>query len=135
MEELLRGLRRSEAVIGAFVVGRAGELLAATPAGQEAELQGALLGSLTGALEQALGHLGLGSLSDTVVEADGGTIVAASCGEGRTVVVLAQGHPNVGLIRLELRKARRAIEGAQGAQVANQAEPPDSSGAARGSPS
>lgn len=132
MEELLRGLRRSEAVIGAFVVGRAGELLAATPAGQEAELQGALLGSLTGALEQALGHLGLGSLSDTVVEADGGTIVAASCGDGRTVVVLAQGHPNVGLIRLELRKARRSIEGAR---VTDQAKRPDLSGAERASPS
>ena len=102
----LSGLRRIAGVTTAFVVERGG-VTAARGAGELDEAQSALLGALVSALGQATDDLDLGTLGDTIIEAERGAVVAGALPGGRAAIVLADAKANLGMIRMELRKLRR----------------------------
>jgi predicted regulator of Ras-like GTPase activity (Roadblock/LC7/MglB family) len=105
-DRALTGLKRLPGVNAAFVVehGRA-------PSGgadASTEAQGAALAALVSALGQLTGDMDLGTLGETIVQAERGAIVAGSLGSGRAAVVVADARANLGMIRMELRKLHRA---------------------------
>ncbi len=105
-DQIIGTLRRLPGVAAAYVVTPDG-VAAASGAGEVAGAEGALLAALAGALQQATDDLSLGGLSDAIIEAQGGAILAAPLADGRTAVVRAQAGANLGMIRLELRRLRR----------------------------
>lgn len=108
-EPTLTALRRIAGVSTAFVVDAEGTAESEVARqGDLAAAQRALLAALVGAVNQAAGDLGLGGLSELIVETEDGAIIATSLPDGRAAVVLVQGQANLGLARVELRRLRRA---------------------------
>ncbi len=70
--------------------------------------QVSLLSALVGALGQASDGMGVGALSEAMIEGVNGSIVARSLGEEVGAVVVTEAKANLGLIRLELRKLPRS---------------------------
>ena len=110
-EQLLAGLRRVAGVTAAYIVNGQGVVEASARGDARADqvqVQGALLAAIVGALRQAAVDLEIGGLAETIVEAEQGAIVAGALPSGRAAVVVADGKANLGMIRVELRRLRRA---------------------------
>ncbi len=107
-DQVLSALRRVQGVSAAYVVNADG-VLGASAADDAAEAQGALLAALAGALGQAASDLGLGDLAEFIVEAAGGAVMAGTLPNGRVAVVITDSRANLGLVRVELRRLRRAL--------------------------
>jgi predicted regulator of Ras-like GTPase activity (Roadblock/LC7/MglB family) len=106
-EQTLAALRRLQGVATAYVVDGGG-VRESTTEGERAEVQGALLAALLAALGQATRDMELGDLGETIVETERGSIVAGALAGGRTAVVVTHPKANLGMIRVELRRLRRA---------------------------
>ena len=105
--QALVALRRIPGVTAAYVVSEDGPTRA-TAVGAVGEAQGVLLAALAGALRQASDDLALGELSEFLVEAANGAIMAGALPQGKTAVVIAGAGANLGLVRVELRRLRRS---------------------------
>lgn len=106
---VLESLGRVAGVAAAYVVDESG-VVEASAAGPVAQAQGQLLAALSAALRQATIDLDVGELGETILEAEGGAVLAGSLAGGRTVVVVTQPKANLGMIRLEVRKLRRSAQ-------------------------
>ncbi|MAG36710.1 MAG: hypothetical protein CL878_10790 [Dehalococcoidia bacterium] len=95
-----------------------GEVQVALPGGAESELQGAMAGALAGAVQQAVEHLAIGSVQQIIVEAADGTLLVATGAQGLTMIVRARHSVNLGLLRLEARKARERLAQFRASEVA-----------------
>lgn len=106
-DQTLTGLKRVPGVVAAYVIDGQ-DVPGATLHDEPAQVQGSLLAALIGALGQATRDMDLGDLGEAIVETERGAIVAGAIPGGRTAVVVAGARANVGLIRVELRRLRRA---------------------------
>ena len=104
--ETLDGLRRLSGVTAAYIVDQRGVVDGGSE-DEVAQVQGELLAAVVGALRQATDSLACGELTETIVEAEKGAIIAGSLGAGRAAVVLARDRSSLGMIRVELRRLRR----------------------------
>jgi predicted regulator of Ras-like GTPase activity (Roadblock/LC7/MglB family) len=105
-DQALSGLRRIAGVTAAYLVERG---VPPPDAGESVgEAQAALLAATVTALAQAADDLGLGSLAETIVEAERGAVVAGVLPGGRAAIVVTGAGANLGMIRMELRRLRRS---------------------------
>lgn len=100
----MNSLSEVEGVRAAILVRRDGTPVGDAVTGEDEELLGALTGAIFGTINKAMQRTGLGNLSDVVVTAELGSIQALGAGD-YVVVVLADRASNIGLIRLEMRRA------------------------------
>lgn len=117
-KEILSWMAGIQDVTGVWLADLSGEVQIALPAGQESELQGAMAGALAGAVKQAVQHLAIGSVNQIIVEAAGGTLLVASGPSDVTMIVRARDSVNLGLLRLEVRKAGKRLAQVQSADAA-----------------
>ena len=106
-DQILAGLRRVAGVAAAYLVDEQG-VAGATVRDEAGALQGSLLAAMAGVLRQALADMDLGAPGEAIIEAERGAIVAGELADGRLAVAVARPGANLGLIRLELRRLRRA---------------------------
>ena len=108
-DQTLAGLRRLPGVTAAYLVDEQG-VVSATTRDEVGEAQGSLLAAVTAVLRQALADLELGPPGAAIVEAERGAVVAGWLGDGRMAVAVARAGANLGMIRVELRRLRRAAQ-------------------------
>lgn len=112
-DRALANLPRLPGVVAAYIVNAQGVIGASTPGSRGAlselsEAQGALLAATMGALRQAAADLALGDVQEMIMEAADGAIIACGLGDDRAALAMVQGKANLGMIRMELRRLRRA---------------------------
>jgi predicted regulator of Ras-like GTPase activity (Roadblock/LC7/MglB family) len=105
-DEALTPLRRIAGVAAAYIVGPQG-IVSGAGDDRLSQVQGNLLAAIIGALRQASTDLGVGALGETILEAEGGAVVAGMLPNDRAAVVLANDRSSLGMIRVELRRLRR----------------------------
>ena len=66
-----------------------------------------LLSAVFGALGDASDAVGIGALSEAMVEGSTGSVVVRAVGDDTGAVVITEAKANLGLVRLELRKLPR----------------------------
>ena len=97
-------------VRAALIVRRDGTMVTDVVVGEDEELLGALTGAIFATINQSMQRTGLGELEDLLVSATEGSIHAMAAAD-LVVVVLAEHHCNIGLIRLGLRRAIAELPG------------------------
>lgn len=104
VQAVINSLSEVEGVRAAILVRRDGTPVGDAVTGEDEELLGALTGAIFGTINKAMNRTGLGELSDVVVTAELGSIQAMGTGDF-VVVVLGDRASNIGMIRLEMRRA------------------------------
>ncbi len=110
MSDALDGLRRLRGVVGAMVIARDGSLIADSFAadGEDDALAG-MLAALFGLASQSLVGFGLGALRESTFETSEGLLYFTEAQNDRLLVIAANRQVNLGLLRLEGRRAARQI--------------------------
>ena len=104
LQRIVDSLSEIGGVRAALIVRRDGTSAADVVIGEDEELLGALTGAIFATINRSMQRTGLGELDDFVVSASEGSIQAMAAGD-LVLVVLADRKSNIGLIRLELRRA------------------------------
>ena len=104
LQRIVDSLSEIGGVRAALIVRRDGTSVADVVIGEDEELLGALTGAIFATINRSMQRTGLGELDDFVVSASEGSIQAMAAGD-LVLVVLADRKSNIGLIRLELRRA------------------------------
>ena len=114
MYDILEELNKTSGVSGSMLVGRDGIVIASDlQAAMEDETVGALAASITANIQKSLGRLGQPEPRQITIEADNAKLFLADCEVG-VLVVLTEKDANLGLIRLEVRNAKRRLGQAAG---------------------
>lgn len=108
LQGLLNRLSQVEGARVALIVGRDGAPVPNVITGEDEEIFGALTGAIFGTINKAMQRTGLGELDDVMISASNGSIQAMAAGP-HILVVLADHRSNIGLIRLEMRRAARQL--------------------------
>lgn len=108
VQSVINALSEVEGVRAAILVRRDGSAVGDMVTGEDDQLLGALTGAIFGTINKAMQRTGLGELSDVVVSAELGSIQAMGTGD-YVVVVLADRASNIGMIRLEMRRAAGSL--------------------------
>src|SRR5690242_6589717 len=106
LQQIADSLSQIDGVRAGLIVRRDGSPVADVVIGEDEELLGALSGAIFATISRSMQRTGLGELEDLVVNASAGSIQAMGAGD-LVLVVLADAHSNIGLIRLELKRAAR----------------------------
>lgn len=104
LQQIADQLSEIDGVRSGIIVGRDGTPVADVVTGEDEELLGALTGAIFATISRAMQRTGLGALDDVVVSSSEGSIQAMGVGE-YVLVVLSDRRSNIGLIRLEMRRA------------------------------
>lgn len=105
---MVHALSEIDGVRAGLIVRRDGTPVGSIVTGEDEELLGALTGAIFATINRAMQRTGLGELDDMVVTSTEGSIQAMAAGD-LVLVVLADRRSNIGLIRLELRRAARRL--------------------------
>ncbi len=109
MRKIVEDLIRIEGVIGGLLVGKDGLVVASTLLDDEdAEVLGAMAAAMFGTISKAAERIGVGALHNTIVEAAHGAIQLFEA-EDLILVVITEQHVNLGMVRIEMRKAARRV--------------------------
>jgi len=112
LEKVLRDLKSAGDVESRAVVSRDGLLIAADISQNvNAEAFAAMTATMLGAAETATSELGRGVPDRVIVEGENGKIIATGAGSKALLVAMTGPKANLGLILLELSKAREKIKG------------------------
>jgi uncharacterized protein len=111
LQTIVDDLSQIEGVRAGLIVRRDGSPVAGVVVGEDEELLGALTGAIFATINRSMQRTGLGELDDLVVSASEGSIQATAAGD-LVLVVLADERSNIGLIRLELKRAAAGLTGA-----------------------
>jgi uncharacterized protein len=110
MRRVFDELVKTEGVIGGLLVGRDGLVIQTLMIEEEdAEVLGALAANMYDTIAKTTQRLGIGSLSDTIIEAKNGTLLLCSAAE-QVVIAICQQPVRLGEVRLALLKAARLVE-------------------------
>jgi predicted regulator of Ras-like GTPase activity (Roadblock/LC7/MglB family) len=104
LQRIVDGLSQIDGVRAGLVVRRDGTPAGDVVVGEDEELLGALTGAIFATINRSMQRTGLGELEDLVVSASEGSLQAIGAGD-LVLVVLADERSNIGLIRLELKRA------------------------------
>jgi predicted regulator of Ras-like GTPase activity (Roadblock/LC7/MglB family) len=109
MRRIVEDLIRVDGVIGSLLVGKDGLVVASTLLDEEdAEILGAMSAAVFGEIDKATRRIGVGSLMDTIIDAEQGSILML---EARDIIlaVITQRMVNLGLVKMEMRRAAKRI--------------------------
>lgn len=109
MRRIVEDLIRVDGVIGSLLVGKDGLVVASTLMDEEdAEILGAMSAAVFGEIDKATKRIGVGALVDSIIDAEQGSILML---EGRELilVVITQRMVNLGLVKMEMRRAAKRI--------------------------
>jgi uncharacterized protein len=109
MRRIVEDLIRVEGVIGSLLVGKDGLVVASTLLDEEdAEILGAMSAAVFGEIDKATRRIGVGSLVDSIIDAKDGSILVLEAKE-LILVVITQRTVNLGLVKMEMRRAAKRI--------------------------
>src|SRR5918992_650278 len=114
LDELLNGFTRVRGVSAALVVGQDGLVLqsATAPGADEvdADVLGAVASSGLVPAQEIGGETGRGRLLQGIYEYENGVVVIEPIGQTAILVVVTSAAANLGLLRLQARKAHADLE-------------------------
>lgn len=109
MRRIVEDLIRVEGVIGSLLVGKDGLVVASTLMDEEdAEILGAMSAAVFGEIDKATKRIGIGMLMDSIIDAEQGSILMLESKE-LILVVITQRMVNLGLVKMEMRRAAKRI--------------------------
>ncbi len=109
MRRIVEDLIRVDGVIGSLLVGKDGLIVAHTLLHEEdAEILGAMSAAVFGEIDKATKRIGIGMLIDSIIDAKDGSILLLEA-KDLILVVITQRVVNLGLVKLEMRRAARRI--------------------------
>ena len=109
MRKIVEDLNRVDGVIGSLLVGKDGLVVASTLLDTEdAEVLGAMSAAVYGEIDKSTKRIGVGSLVDAIIDAREGSILLLEA-KDLILVVITQRVVNLGLIKMEMRRAARRI--------------------------
>ena len=109
MRRTVEELIRVEGVIGSLLVGKDGLVVANTLLEEEdAEILGAMSAAVFGEIDKSTRRIGVGTLVDAIIDAKDGTILLLEASE-LILVVITQRTVNLGLVKMEMRRAAKRI--------------------------
>jgi predicted regulator of Ras-like GTPase activity (Roadblock/LC7/MglB family) len=109
MRRIVEDLIRVEGVIGSLLVGKDGLVVASTLLDDEdAEVLGAMSAAVFGEINKATKRIGVGNLVDSIIDAQDGSILMLEAKE-LILVVITQRMVNLGLVKMEMRRASKRI--------------------------
>ena len=109
MRRIVEDLIRVEGVIGSLLVGKDGLVVASTLMDEEdAEILGAMSAAVFGEIDKATKRIGVGMLLDAIIDAEQGSILMLESKE-LILVVITQSTINLGLVKMEMRRAAKRI--------------------------
>jgi predicted regulator of Ras-like GTPase activity (Roadblock/LC7/MglB family) len=109
MRRIVEDLIRVDGVIGSLLVGKDGLVVASTLLDEEdAEILGAMSAAVFGEIDKATRRIGVGTLLDTIIDAEHGSILMLESRE-LILVVITQRMVNLGLVKMEMRRASKRI--------------------------
>ncbi|NOK58969.1 MAG: dynein regulation protein LC7 [Chloroflexi bacterium AL-W] len=110
MRRIVEDLIRVEGVIGGLLVGKDGLVVASTLLDEEdAEILGAMSAAVFGEIDKATKRIGVGTLIDTIIDAEQGSILMLESKYNILLVVITQRMVNLGLVKMEMRRAAKRI--------------------------
>ncbi len=110
MRRIVEDLLRVDGVVGSLLVGKDGLVVASTlldPA--DAEVLGAMAAAVYGEIDKATKRIGVGGLSDAIISAQDGMVMMLESHD-LILVVITQRTVNVGLVKMEMRRAASRIK-------------------------
>ncbi len=109
MRRIVEDLIRVEGVIGSLLVGKDGLVVASTLMDEEdAEVLGAMSAAAFGEIDKATQRIGVGRLVDSIIDAEQGSILMLEARD-LILVVITQRMVNLGLVKMEMRRASKRI--------------------------
>lgn len=109
MRKIVEDLIRVDGVIGSLLVGKDGLVVASTLLDSEdAEVLGAMSAAVYGEIDKSTKRIGVGTLVDAIIDAQEGSILLLEA-KDLILVVITQRVVNLGLIKMEMRRAARRI--------------------------
>lgn len=109
MRRIVEDLLRVEGVIGSLLVGRDGLVVASTLIDSEdAEVLGAMSAAVYGEIDKATKRIGVGTLVDAIIDAQEGSILLLES-KDLILVVITHRTVNLGLVKMEMRRAAKRI--------------------------
>ncbi|GAB4109469.1 MAG: roadblock/LC7 domain-containing protein [Roseiflexaceae bacterium] len=109
MRRIVEGLIRVEGVIGSLLVGKDGLVVASTLMDEEdAEILGAMSAAVFGEIDKSTKRIGVGTLIDAIIDAEQGSILMLESRD-LILVVITQRMVNLGLVKMEMRRAAKRI--------------------------
>lgn len=109
MRSIVEDLLRVEGVIGSLLVGKDGLVVASTLLDpDDAEVLGAMSAAVYGEINKSTKRIGVGTLVDAIIDAQEGSILLLEA-KDLILVVITQRVVNLGLIKMEMRRAARRI--------------------------
>ncbi len=109
MRRIVEDLIRVDGVIGSLLVGKDGLVVASTLLDEEdAEVLGAMSAAVFGEIDKATQRIGVGTLLDAIIDAQEGSILLLEARE-LILVVITQRTVNLGLVKMEMRRAAGRI--------------------------
>jgi predicted regulator of Ras-like GTPase activity (Roadblock/LC7/MglB family) len=112
VQSIVNSLSAIDGARAGLIIMRDGTPVADLVTGEEDEILGALTSAIFAAINKAMQRTGLGELEDVMISASNGSIQALAAGDF-ILIVVAEHHSNIGLIRLEMRRAARRITGVE----------------------
>lgn len=110
MRKIVEDLLRVDSVVGSLLVGKDGLVIASTLLDPEdAEILGAMSAAVYGEVDKATKRIGVGSLSDAIINAQDGAVLLQESHD-LILVVITQRTVNLGLVKMEMRKAAARIK-------------------------
>ncbi len=109
MRRIVEELIRVDGVIGALLVGKDGLVVSSTLLEEEdAEVLGAMAAAMYGTLAKACERIGVGQLTNSIVEANEGTIQLMEA-EDLLLVVITEKSSNLGMVKILMRRASKRV--------------------------
>jgi hypothetical protein len=109
MRRIVEDLIRVDGVIGSLLVGKDGLVVASTLLDEEdAEILGAMSAAVFGEIDKATKRIGVGTLVDSIIDAKDGSILLLEARD-LILVVITQRTVNLGLVKMEMRRAAKRI--------------------------
>lgn len=109
MRRIVEDLIRVDGVIGSLLVGKDGLVVASTLMDEEdAEILGAMSAAVFGEIDKATRRIGVGVLIDAIIDAEQGSILMLESRD-LIMVVITQRMVNLGLVKMEMRRAAKRI--------------------------
>jgi hypothetical protein len=109
MRRIVEDLIRIDGVIGSLLVGKDGLVVISTlMEDEDAEVLGAMSAAVFGEIDKATNRIGVGTLVDTIIDAEHGSILMLE-NRDLILVVVTKRMVNLGLVKMEMRRASRRI--------------------------
>ena len=110
MRRIVEDLLRVDGVVGSLLVGKDGLVVASTLLdAEDAEILGAMSAAVYGEIDKATKRIGVGGLTDAIINAHDGLVMILESHD-LILVVITQRTVNIGLVKMEMRKAAGRIK-------------------------